>query len=124
MGPIYRRRAFAIPLGDLVSDFESTLQDYQCDAMISLPTQKVVRAGLDRAMGFAKCRGTAYLQVVNELVHFGLPPLLAEELFDSYTRKIEQRLTSLFHYRPGFTDTIWMPLDDNSVCVVERKYES
>lgn len=111
--------AYVYDIERIVEEFYKLLDSVNCRAGMTIPDTVLVRAVMNQVMGYSPHRGTASIQVMLELQRFGLPTLVAEELFKQLCGVVAERLCGLLGRPPFRTDHKWQSVDSTSILIME-----
>jgi len=106
---------------DLTNDFYRTLGQVGCMASITIPDAVITTAIMNQVLGYSPFRGTATMRVMEELTVFGVPPLVAEDLFAQLCAKVKAHIYRVLRREVFQTDFYWKFVDNQTtVLIVER----
>lgn len=117
---IERKRAFVFDIEKIINDFALLLDSLKCPACVTLPDQVIVTAVFNKLLGYSEHRGTAYHRIMNELQVFGLPPLVAEDLFQRLCLVVGERVKSVSKCDLFYTEFYYKFVDDTTVVILEH----
>lgn len=105
----------------LTSDFYRTLEQFGCMASITIPDAVLTSAIMNQVLGYSPFRGTAMMRVKEELMVFGVPPLVAEDLIAQLCAKVKAHIYRVLRRDVFQTDFYWKFVDnETTVLIVER----
>lgn len=114
------KQAFVYDTERVVNEFYKLLDSVNCPAGMTIPDTVLVQAVMNQVMGYSPHRGTASRRVLHDLQLFGLPPMVAEDLFNQLCSIISQRLQSLLGVAPFRTEHQWRHVDNTSILIMEQ----
>lgn len=117
---VERKRAFVFDIEQVINDFALVLDDMKCPACVSLPDQVIVTAVFNNIIGYSAFRGTSYNRIMSELQVFGVPPLVAEDLFQRLCAKVKERIRMVTQCDLFYTDYTYKFVDDTTVLLLEK----
>jgi hypothetical protein len=117
---IRQKRAFVFDIDRILEDFARLLEAQGCHACVTIPDAVLVTAVFNQVIGYSPFRGTAYVRVMDDLQVFGLPPLVAEDLFRSLCALVSARVKMVSQCDVFYTDFYYKLVDSTTVALIER----
>lgn len=106
---------------NLACEFYRALDRCGCVASITIPDAVITTAIMNQVLGYSPYRGTATTRVMEELMVFGLPPLVAEDLFSQLCVKVKEQIRRVLNRDVFQTEFYWKFVDNaTTVLIVER----
>lgn len=116
-----RRRAIVYDVQTLVDNFYKTLGNAGIPASIAIPDAVITTATMNQVLGYSPFRGTAQLRVKEELMVFGVPPLVVEDLFSKLCARVKEQIERVANTTIFQTDYYWKFVDnETTILIIER----
>jgi len=116
-----RRMVIVYDVQTLVDNFYKTLGAAGIPASIAIPDAVITTATMNQVLGYSPFRGTAQLRVKEELMVFGVPPLVVEDLFSKLCARVKEQIERMANVTIFQTDFFWKFVDDETtILIVER----
>lgn len=115
-----QRTVVVYDVENLMCEFYGLLEQMGCFAGVSIPEAVLTTAVMNQVLGYSPFRGTAQTRVKTELEVFGIPPLVAEDLFSKLCAKVKAQLVHIAQREIFQTDFFYKFVDSTTIVLVER----